>query len=107
MWRNRNATLMPFGNGRGDFARPLSLCLAPELRVGTQAFDASRPFGHKTSCDWTQKACDFFVEHVFNVLEISGKWHVENVPHEIDSRFQGVKTLRSRAERGNETTNQE
>ena len=32
---------------------------------------------------WSQCACELFVEHVFNVLEISGIWHVENVPHKI------------------------
>ena len=29
------------------------------------------------------EAVIFFVEHVFNVLELFWIWHVENVPHEF------------------------
>ena len=30
----------------------------------------------------SRRACETFVEHVFNVLEFLENWHVENVPHE-------------------------
>ena len=36
--------------------------------------------------DRQRRGCECFVEHVFNVLEILGIWHVENVPHEIRSQ---------------------
>ena len=40
----------------------------------------------RTNCGATLRGCECFVEHVFNVLEILGNWHVENVPHEIRSQ---------------------